>query len=83
MEGTAWRWHGEVSGMPTWVVPVGQDRPDSLSLFIKTPEGVMEAGHGDYIIQGIEGEVYPCKAEVFHQTHQGFIDGTQKLKRYG
>ncbi len=24
---------------------------------------------GDYIIQGVAGEFYPCKPEIFHQTY--------------
>ena len=34
---------------------------DSTSISIKTPDGTMKAQHGDYIVKGIEGEIYPCK----------------------
>ena len=37
---------------------------------IKTLEGLMLAGHGDYIIKGVEGEVYPCKDGIFHKTYE-------------
>lgn len=37
---------------------------------IKTLEGVMNAIQGDYIIKGVKGEIYPCKAEVFKETYQ-------------
>lgn len=37
---------------------------------IKTLEGVMNAVQGDYIIKGVKGEIYPCKAEVFKETYQ-------------
>lgn len=37
---------------------------------IKTLEGTMRGGHGDYIIQGVSGEVYPCKPDIFHETYE-------------
>jgi hypothetical protein len=38
-------------------------------LFISTLEGTMRASKGDYIIQGIEGEFYPCKPDIFDKTY--------------
>lgn len=39
-------------------------------LNIHTLEGVMEARFGeDYIIKGIQGEIYPCKKEIFEKTY--------------
>ena len=38
-------------------------------LFISTLEGAMRASKGDYIIQGIEGEFYPCKPGIFEKTY--------------
>jgi hypothetical protein len=40
------------------------------SAFIPTLEGIMEARVGDYIIQGIQGEIYPCKEEIFKATYE-------------
>lgn len=43
----------------------------STSIFrIKTLEGVMIANYGDYIIKGIQGELYPCKAAIFEETYE-------------
>lgn len=39
-------------------------------LFIETLEGTMEAKYGDYIIQGVAGEFYPCKPDIFNQSYQ-------------
>lgn len=39
------------------------------TLLITTPEGVMEAQPGDWIICGMMGEFYPCKPEVFAATY--------------
>lgn len=39
-------------------------------LEIKTLEGVMIASVGDYIIKGVNGEVYPCKPDIFEKTYE-------------
>ena len=36
---------------------------------ITTPEGIMNAKDGDYLICGVMGEIYPCKREVFEKTY--------------
>jgi hypothetical protein len=41
---------------------------------INTLEGVMKADKGDYIILGVEGEVYPCKPEIFEKTYEKVED---------
>ena len=30
----------------------------------------MKAMPGDYIIKGIQGEVYPCKPDIFEATYE-------------
>ena len=42
----------------------------SISLLIPTLEGLMTADEGDYIIKGIQGEIYPCKSDIFKQTYE-------------
>lgn len=39
-------------------------------LFIKTLEGAHHASVGDYIIQGVNGEIYPCKPDIFEKTYE-------------
>lgn len=39
-------------------------------LEIVTLEGTMKADHGDYIIQGVQGEIYPCKPSIFEATYE-------------
>jgi DNA-directed RNA polymerase subunit RPC12/RpoP len=41
-----------------------------MTLKIKTLEGVMAANPGDYIIQGVQGELYPCKPDIFEATYE-------------
>lgn len=36
---------------------------------ISTLEGMMTASAGDWIIQGIKGEIYPCKPDIFAATY--------------
>lgn len=38
-------------------------------LHICTLEGMMKATPGDYIIQGVKGEFYPCKPDIFWGTY--------------
>jgi hypothetical protein len=40
---------------------------------IYTIEGIMKARIGDYIIQGIKGEFYPCKADIFEATYEELV----------
>lgn len=42
----------------------------SPHMTIKTLEGDMKASKGDYIIQGIAGEFYPCKPDIFKATYE-------------
>ena len=37
---------------------------------ITTLEGTMKADVGDYIIKGVEGEIYPCKPDIFEKTYK-------------
>jgi hypothetical protein len=40
------------------------------TMYIKTREGVMTAGRGDWIIKGVKGEFYPCKPDIFDATYE-------------
>ena len=37
---------------------------------INTLEGVMRGDAGDWIIQGVNGELYPCKPDIFEKTYE-------------
>lgn len=43
---------------------------DKGKLAIETLEGTMIADIGDYIIKGINGELYPCKPDIFRKTYE-------------
>jgi hypothetical protein len=40
------------------------------SVFIPTLEGTHEAKINDFIIKGVQGELYPCKPDIFEQTYE-------------
>lgn len=39
-------------------------------LIIETLEGAISAHPGDFIIQGVAGEIYPCRADIFAATYE-------------
>lgn len=43
---------------------------DEPYLTIKTLEGDHRANVGDWIIQGVKGELYPCKPDIFAATYE-------------
>lgn len=66
--------------VPDWAVKAFEDgimhydSPDCDSppceLYIDTLEGTHHVSVGDYIIQGVDGELYPCKPEIFAKTYE-------------
>lgn len=48
----------------------GKFYPNPAWCEIKTLEGTMIAQSGDYIIKGVNGEIYPCKADIFEKTYE-------------
>jgi len=39
------------------------------TVVVRTLEGEMTAQVGDYIIEGVNGELYPCKPDIFAKTY--------------
>jgi len=39
-------------------------------LIIATLEGDMKANIGDWVITGVNGELYPCKPDIFEKTYE-------------
>ena len=42
----------------------------SYGIVIKTLEGTMVADENDYIIRGVNGEIYSCKDNIFQKTYE-------------
>lgn len=43
---------------------------------IETLEGNMKVGVGDWVIKGVNGEIYPCKPDIFEKTYE-LVDAPQ------
>lgn len=54
------RWCGGHNGLHSGVV-------------ISTLEGMMKANIGDYVIKGVQGEFYPCRADIFESTYEEVV----------
>ena len=52
----------------TWDEYTQVVREYGLKIF--TLEGSHMATIGDWIIQGVQGEFYPCKSDIFEQTYE-------------
>ena len=64
---SAMQWLGdydEISSIQSKIIPMG------TKIKINTLEGVMTADIGDWIIIGVEGELYPCKDNIFKKTYE-------------
>jgi hypothetical protein len=70
------------SNWPNWLHQAWQKEPTEEGslrpitssphgeLIIYTKEGDMFVKFNDYIIQGIQGEIYPCKPDIFEATYE-------------
>jgi len=53
---------GETNGM--WV------NPNTKELMCGTLEGPHVISPDDFVIQGVAGEIYPCKPDIFEATYE-------------
>jgi hypothetical protein len=76
-----------VDSMPDWFLDQMSDNTimifncdynrygiDDAYCTIETLEGTMRGNGGDYIIKGVQGEIYPCKSEIFEATYEKVED---------
>ena len=49
---------------------------------IPTLEGNHTALEGDFIIEGVKGEFYPCKSNIFKETYDLYVDSRAIDKEY-
>lgn len=84
----AFKYDGDLKGadgkyyVPNWAVEAyekgimryGALKPDEspCELFIDTLEGTHHVSVGDYVIQGIQGELYPCKPDIFEASYDTY-----------
>lgn len=48
--------------------PITHENDDCY--LIPTLEGTMKMQRGDMLINGVKGEIYPCKMDIFEQTYE-------------
>lgn len=73
IEAVQWHKHGDhscVIEIPDWHL-YRETLPNHWMQFgyIKTLEGDYIVTPGDWIIKGVNGEMYPCKSDIFEQTY--------------
>ena len=54
---------------------IDQDDPNRELLVLGTLEGVHRVTWDDWIIQGVKGELYPCKPDIFEATYDPVEEG--------
>lgn len=62
---------------PEWLdaaIRSGDIRRAGSGLSVDTAEGTIYARSGDWIIQGIKGELYPCKPDIFAEIYESYHD---------
>ena len=69
----AWQ-NGSGEPQPTWFVRAAVSGTiianADHTLTIKTLEGDHLAQPNDWIIRGVQGELYPCKPDIFEKTYE-------------
>ena len=59
--------------LPKWLLDAlekGDIEFSSNHVLIPTREGTMRGDWDDWIIQGVHGELYPCKHDIFKATYE-------------
>ncbi len=75
-------WHNEKGNpIPDWIQGRGVGGAGGI-LTLVTLEGVMTASPDDWIIQGIKGEIYPIKPDIFAATYELLEDPKITVHRY-
>lgn len=60
---------------PEWAIPhLEHGHTEKIEnsgwLLCKTLEGKLNVSDGDFLICGVNGEVYPCKPDIFEKTYE-------------
>ncbi len=66
------------AGWPQWAREAWGSRDPSGSaiwreggkIYCGTLEGALEITFDDWVIQGVKGEIYPCKPDIFDATYE-------------
>ncbi len=62
-------WGAEPGGVGSvWAEPNASGVKEKL--LCNTLEGICRIGWNDWVIKGIQGELYPCKPDIFEATYE-------------
>lgn len=70
IEALQWKGEGNIDEILTFCEGCAEWKMLLNCLLIHTLEGTMRADIGDYIVKGVDGEFYPCKADIFEKTYE-------------
>jgi hypothetical protein len=70
-----------VNGFPWTFKYAGQpiSHENDNCYLIPTLEGIMRFERGDMLITGVNGEIYPCKMDIFLKTYDPYVEELSKV----
>lgn len=87
IEAIKWEGQQELEALPVWIQKaikeqtvwfgINSHNDTTPVMLIETLEGIHKAQVGDYIIQGVKGELYPCKPDIFEATYDEVLDSEE------
>lgn len=87
IEAIKWEGQQELEALPVWIQEaikeqtvwfgINSHSDTTPVMLIETLEGIHKAQVGDYIIQGVKGELYPCKPDIFDATYEEVLDSEE------
>ena len=90
IEAIKWEGQQELEALPVWMQDaiknqtvwfgINSHSDTTPVMLIETLEGIHKAQVGDYIIQGVKGELYPCKPYIFDATYEEVLDSEEATK---
>lgn len=90
IEAIKWEGQQELEALPVWLQEAIKEQTVWFAIasykdltpimLIETLEGTHRAQVGDYIIQGVKGELYPCKPDIFESTYEEVLEAEEEKK---
>ncbi|MBI2798930.1 MAG: hypothetical protein HYX63_01385 [Gammaproteobacteria bacterium] len=51
--------------------------PEHMGLYLYSADGIFKIAWDDWIVQGMSGELYPCKPDIFEATYIEIQESSQ------
>lgn len=72
------QWLPPLHETPTWFLDAVAKSPNEVGmvmrmgddLHVRTLEGLVMCRSGDWLLRGVQGELYPCRADIFAATYE-------------